>query len=126
MPLARALFCPRYCHALVLGILSPNKYYCHALVLGRAKTHPLTDTPKKKLRHWRFIYLNYSFHIQKLQFKYLVLGEDLVEESKSLYFHPTFYFLSHSFLLPLFPNSKTTAVAQGRTLSKKVLLKLSS
>jgi hypothetical protein len=109
MPLARALFCPRYCHALVLGILSPNKYYCHALVLGRAKTHTLTDT-QKKLRHWSFIYLNYSFHIQKLQFKYLVLGEDLVEEGESLYFHSTFYFLSHSFLLPLPLNSVTTAV----------------
>ena len=28
-------FCPRYSHALVLGILSPNKYYIHALVLGK-------------------------------------------------------------------------------------------
>ena len=110
MPLARALFCPRYCHDLVLGIRSTNKYYCHALVLGSAKTHTLTDTPKKKLRHWSFIYLNYSFHIQKLQFKYLVLGEDLVEEGESLHFHPTFYFLSHSFLLPLLPNSVATAV----------------
>ena len=35
--LVSPLFCPRYCHALVLGIRSPNKYYCHALVLGRAK-----------------------------------------------------------------------------------------
>ena len=41
MLLVRPLFCPRYCHALVLGIRSPNKYYCHALVLGRANPSPL-------------------------------------------------------------------------------------
>lgn len=35
LSLSKALFCPRYCHSLVLGIVSPNKYYLQTLVLGK-------------------------------------------------------------------------------------------
>ena len=99
----------------VLSRPCPRYSFAEQILLSRpcpreGKNTPINGHPKKKLRHWSFIYLNYSFHIQKLQFKYLVLGEDLVEEGESLHFNPTFYFLSHSFLLPLFPNSVATAV----------------